>query len=128
MFYCSIFLHHNVERSNAGLCGLCLRKGPATKLRSVPMRLLSRRDCMEYTDRKMCVELCAIGEQEACAGFSGGPLIRVNRNKYTVVGDEKRKSTNYHSVPCNSFSIPHRLAFSRTVRPARTIAIRQWHS
>ncbi|XP_043284814.1 phenoloxidase-activating enzyme 1-like isoform X2 [Venturia canescens] len=59
---------------------------PSQKIRSMYMRLLSRQDCSDFANQGLCVELCAIGEHEPCAGFSGSPIIRLNGNKYTVVG------------------------------------------
>ncbi|XP_011310969.1 vitamin K-dependent protein C-like isoform X2 [Fopius arisanus] len=53
---------------------------------SLPMRLLPLQDCAEFVNQGMSVEMCAIGRQDPCSGFSGSPLIRRNGIGYSVIG------------------------------------------
>ncbi|XP_063977866.1 chymotrypsin-like protease CTRL-1 [Diachasmimorpha longicaudata] len=53
---------------------------------SLSMQLLRLQDCAEFVNQGMSVEMCAIGRQNPCPGFSGSPLIKRDGNGYTVIG------------------------------------------
>lgn len=49
------------------------------------MKILNLQDCSEFIDRGLSVELCTIGRENPCSGFSGSPLIQYNGHRYSVV-------------------------------------------
>ncbi|KAK0162934.1 hypothetical protein PV327_006661 [Microctonus hyperodae] len=50
------------------------------------MKILNSQDCREFIDRGLSVELCTIGREKPCSGFSGSPLIHYNGHRYSVIG------------------------------------------
>lgn len=57
----------------------------STQQQSLPMKILRVQDCAEFIKRQLQVELCAIGYQDPCSGYSGSPMISRDGSGYTVV-------------------------------------------
>ncbi|XP_034951433.1 CLIP domain-containing serine protease 14D-like [Chelonus insularis] len=66
--------------------GKLLNTKDITEQGIVPMKILPLQDCEDYLMQGLTVELCAMGPQEPCSGYSGSPLLYRERECYTLIG------------------------------------------
>ncbi|XP_015593955.1 chymotrypsin-like protease CTRL-1 [Cephus cinctus] len=94
--------YYNIGRT-ANLIGwgkMSNEKEKELEQQRLTMKLLAKEDCSNYLKRGLSVELCALGEQEPCSGYSGSPLVQKHGNTYILVG-----MLSYGS-DCNKQNLP----------------------
>ncbi|XP_008551865.1 phenoloxidase-activating factor 1-like [Microplitis demolitor] len=58
----------------------------STEQQILPIKILQTQNCDEFMSQGFDVELCAVGYQDPCSGFSGSPLITRDGSGFTVIG------------------------------------------
>ncbi|XP_017881078.2 chymotrypsin-like protease CTRL-1 [Ceratina calcarata] len=56
------------------------------KQQALTMKILSTDQCTNYYDQGLSVELCAIGNETPCGGYSGSPLLSKHEDTYFLLG------------------------------------------
>ncbi|KZC13498.1 Serine protease easter [Dufourea novaeangliae] len=76
---------------------------------SLRMRIIPNQECSSYYDQGLSVELCAIGDEMPCSGYSGSPLLFRYGDSYFLLGilsygSNCNSATNFPSVFVNVLS------------------------
>lgn len=65
---------------------LSSQKARICQQQALKMKVLLNEECSSYYSQGLSVELCAIGDEMPCSGYSGGPLLTKSGDAYFLLG------------------------------------------
>ncbi|XP_076237918.1 venom protease [Calliopsis andreniformis] len=86
---CLVPRDNYINPSNSVLVGwgkLSSQKVRSCEQQALKMRVLPNQECSSYYSQGLSVELCAIGNEMPCSGYSGSPLLYKYGDAYFLLG------------------------------------------